>query len=197
MVPADRAIEDRELAARLMAGDQRALRDAYERYAGLVFGLARKVLGDDALAEDVTQEVFVYLWEQPQRFDPLRGSFRSWLGLLAHRRSVDKVRAEVRRSRGESRGEPAGTVTKIEAEVDDELAGVWVASKVRDAIDQLPPEQRDAVVLAYFGGRSYRQVAIELAIPEGTAKSRLRLALAKLDEILRPSLSGRESPAWT
>ncbi|MEY2435386.1 MAG: hypothetical protein QOF97_222 [Acidimicrobiaceae bacterium] len=197
MVPADRAIEDRELAARLMAGDQRALRDAYERYAGLVFGLARKVLGDDALAEDVTQEVFVYLWEQPQRFDPLRGSFRSWLGLLAHRRSVDKVRAEVRRSRGESRGEPAGTVTKIEAEVDDELAGVWVASKVRDAIDQLPPEQRDAVVLAYFGGRSYRQVAIELAIPEGTAKSRLRLALAKLDEILRPSLSGQESPAWT
>ncbi|MEY2457141.1 MAG: hypothetical protein QOK06_2235 [Acidimicrobiaceae bacterium] len=197
MVPADRAIEDRELAARLMAGDQRALRDAYERYAGLVFGLARKVLGDDALAEDVTQEVFVYLWEQPQRFDPLRGSFRSWLGLLAHRRSVDKVRAEVRRSRGESRVEPAGTVTKIEAEVDDELAGVWVASKVRDAIDQLPPEQRDAVVLAYFGGRSYRQVAIELAIPEGTAKSRLRLALAKLDEILRPSLSGQESPAWT
>ncbi|MEY2591122.1 MAG: hypothetical protein QOJ67_3106 [Acidimicrobiaceae bacterium] len=197
MVPADRAIEDRELAARLMAGDQRALRDAYEHYAGLVFGLARKVLGDDALAEDVTQEVFVYLWEQPQRFDPLRGSFRSWLGLLAHRRSVDKVRAEVRRSRGESRVEPAGTVTKIEAEVDDELAGVWVASKVRDAIDQLPPEQRDAVVLAYFGGRSYRQVAIELAIPEGTAKSRLRLALAKLDEILRPSLSGQESPAWT
>ena len=197
MVPADRAIEDRELAARLMAGDQRALRDAYERYAGLVFGLARKVLGDDALAEDVTQEVFVYLWEQPQRFDPLRGSFRSWLGLLAHRRSVDKVRAEVRRSRGESRVEPAGTVTKVEAEVDDELAGVWVASKVRDAIDQLPPEQRDAVVLAYFGGRSYRQVAIELAIPEGTAKSRLRLALAKLDEILRPSLSGQESPAWT
>jgi RNA polymerase sigma-70 factor (ECF subfamily) len=197
MVPADRAIEDRELAARLMAGDQRALRDAYERYAGLVFGLARKVLGDDTLAEDVTQEVFVYLWEQPQRFDPLRGSFRSWLGLLAHRRSVDKVRAEVRRSRGESRVEPAGTVTKIEAEVDDELAGVWVASKVRDAIDQLPPEQRDAVVLAYFGGRSYRQVAIELAIPEGTAKSRLRLALAKLDETLRPSLSGQESPAWT
>jgi RNA polymerase sigma-70 factor (ECF subfamily) len=197
MVPADRAIEDRELAARLMAGDQRALRDAYERYAGLVFGLARKVLGDDALAEDVTQEVFVYLWEQPQRFDPLRGSFRSWVGLLAHRRSVDRVRAEVRRSRGESRVEPAGTVTKIEAAVDDELAGVWVASKVRDAIDQLPPEQRDAVVLAYFGGRSYRQVAIELAIPEGTAKSRLRLALAKLDEILRPSLSGQESPAWT
>ena len=68
---------------------------------------------------------------------------------------------------------------------------------MREALDQLPPEQRDAVVLAYFGGRTYRQVAAELAIPEGTAKSRLRLALAKLGDLLRPILTDQDSPAWT
>jgi RNA polymerase sigma-70 factor (ECF subfamily) len=197
VVAVDRSNEDRELAARLMAGDQLALRAIYDRYAGLVFGVARKVLGDEALAEDVAQEVFVFVWEHPERFDAARGSLRSWLGLLAHHRSVDRVRAEVRRTKGESRIEPAEPFAGADQLVDEELAGVWVAAKVRDAIDQLPREQRDALVLAYFGGRTYRQVATELAIPEGTAKSRLRLALAKLDELLRPSLSGQDAPAWT
>jgi RNA polymerase sigma-70 factor (ECF subfamily) len=183
-----------------MAGDQRALKAIYDTYAGLVYGVARKVLGDEALAEDVTQEVFVYVWQHPERFDPGRGSLRSWLGLLAHHRSVDRVRAEVRRNKGESRVElamPVGCSHDEQGEVDDELSSVWVAAKVRDAIEQLPREQRDALVLAYFGGRTYREVAVELAIPEGTAKSRLRLALAKLDDILRPTLAGQDAPAWT
>ena len=187
VVLADRSIEDRELAARLMAGDQLALRAVYDRYAGLVFGLARKVLGDETLAEDVTQEVFVFVWEQPQRFDPLRGSFRSWLGLLAHHRSVDRVRAEVRPTRGESRVEPAEHVRRRRRGVDDELSGVWVASKVRDAIDQLPPEQRDAVVLAYFGGRTYRQVAIETGHPRGHREVAAAARALEARRALRPS----------
>ena len=180
-----------------MAGDQLALRSVYDRYAGLVFGVARKVLGDETLAEDVTQEVFVFVWQHPERFDPSRGTLRSWFGLLSHHRSVERVRAEVRRTRGESRVEVGEPLDGVEHLVDDELSGVWVAAKVRDAIDQLPREQRDALVLAYFGGRTYRQVAVELAIPEGTAKSRLRLALAKLEELLRPTLAGQDAPAWT
>jgi RNA polymerase sigma-70 factor (ECF subfamily) len=195
--PPSRAVEDRELAARLVAGDEAALAEIYDRYVGLVFGMARRVLGDEAKAEDVTQEVFVYVWEQPHRFDPSRGTLRSWLGVLAHHRSVDRVRAEVRRARGEARLDPVEGVTLPTAEVDDHLSGAWLAGRVRDALDQLPPEQRDAVVLAYFGGRTYRQVATELAIPEGTAKSRLRLALAKLDDLLRPSLMDEDAPAWT
>ena len=195
--PTARAIEDRALAASLLAGDQRALAEIYDRYVGLVFGMARRVLGDEARAEDVTQEVFVYVWEQPHRFDPARGSLRSWLGLLAHHRSVDRVRSDVRRTRGEARIDPVDVVTATAGDVDDELSGSWLADRVRDALDQLPAEQRDAVVLAYFGGRTYRQVATELEIPEGTAKSRLRLALAKLDDLLRPSLMGQDEPVWT
>jgi RNA polymerase sigma-70 factor (ECF subfamily) len=197
VVPADRPTDDRELAARLMAGDQLALRAVYDRYAGLVYGVARKVLCDETLAEDVTQEVFAFVWEHPERFDASRGTLRSWVGLLAHHRSVDRVRAEVRRTRGESRLETGEPHVSSDEVVDDELTGVWMAAKVRDAIDQLPREQRDALVLAYFGGRTYRQVAVELAIPEGTAKSRLRLALAKLEELLRPTLAGQDAPAWT
>jgi RNA polymerase sigma-70 factor, ECF subfamily len=189
--------EDLELAARLAAADEGALALAYQRYAGLVYGLARRVLGDAAMAEEVTQEVFVYLWEHPSRFDPTRGSMRSWLGVLTHRRSVDRVRAEARRTRRELSAAPVAPPTEAQAEIDDELSRAWLAGCVRDAIDQLPAEQRDAVVLAYFGGRTYRQVATELSIPEGTAKSRLRLALSKLDELLRPSFTDEDAPAWT
>jgi RNA polymerase sigma factor (sigma-70 family) len=194
--PAERAVEDRELVARLAAGEAAALREMHDRYAGLVFGLARRVLGDDTMAEDVTQEVFVSVWQQPERFDPTRGSLRSWLGLLAHRRAVDRVRAEVRRARGEHQLDASVPVTAdAENEVDVQLARAWLAGRVQEALAKLPTEQREAVVLAYYGGRTYRQVAAELDIPEGTAKSRLRLALGKLDELLQP-LIGQDAPAW-
>jgi RNA polymerase sigma-70 factor, ECF subfamily len=117
--------------------------------------------------------------------------------VLTHRRSVDRVRAEARRTRRELSAAPVAPPTEAQAEIDDELSRAWLAGCVRDAIDQLPAEQRDAVVLAYFGGRTYRQVATELSIPEGTAKSRLRLALSKLDELLRPSFTDEDAPAWT
>ena len=188
-------VTDRELAARLAAGDATAMREVYERHVGLVFGLARRVLGDDTMAEDVTQEVFVAVWQQPERFDPTKGSLRSWLGLLAHRRAVDRVRAEVRRTRGEHRLDPSEPAADAGDAVDEELARAWLAERVQAALAQLPTEQREAVLLAYYGGRTYRQVAAELAIPEGTAKSRLRLALAKLDDLLQP-LIGQDAPAW-
>jgi RNA polymerase sigma-70 factor, ECF subfamily len=190
------ATTDRELVALMAAGDTAALAEVYQRHVGLVFGLARRVLADDAAAEDATQEVFVYLWRHPERFDPSRGTLRSWLGVLAHRRSVDQVRSEVRRGRNEARQEPAGLTAAPQTAVDDDLADAWLSTRVKEALDMLPVEQREAVVLAYFGGRTYRQVAAELAIPEGTAKSRLRLALGKLDELLRPSLRGQDAPAW-
>jgi RNA polymerase sigma-70 factor (ECF subfamily) len=187
---------ERELVARLAAGEEAALAEIYRLHAGLVFGLARRLLGDVTLAEDVTQEVFVYLWQQPERFDPARGTLRSWLGLLAHRRSVDRIRAESRRVASEERQDRTEVPSVTNSEVDDQLSLVWLAVRVQEALDQLPPEQREAVVLAYYGGRTYRQVAAELQIPEGTAKSRLRLALAKLNELLRPILTDKDAPAW-
>jgi len=177
-----------------MAGDADALTEAFRQYAGVVFGVCRRVLNDAALAEDVTQEVFTYLWQRPERFNPMCGTLRSWLGLLAHRRSVDRVRAETRRIKGETR---LGTPAPAESEVDDYLTATWLTSRVRDALAKLPAEQREAVVMAYYGDRSYREVAVELALPEGTVKSRVRLALRKLDALLRADFAEQDAPAWT
>jgi len=188
---------DRKLVARIAAGDGGALAEAYQAHGGLVFGLARRVLRDETFAEDVTQEVFTALWQHPDGFDARRGSLRTWLGLLAHRRSVDRVRAEARRARRETRADEMDRPEAGQDVVDRRFTEQWIAERVRDALAQLPTEQRDAVVLAYYRGRSYREVAIELAIPEGTAKSRVRLALRKLDELLRASLSDQDTPAWT
>jgi RNA polymerase sigma-70 factor (ECF subfamily) len=187
------AVADRSLAARLAAGDPAALADAFREYGGVVFGVCRRVLRDARMAEDVTQDVFVFLWQHPERFDPERGSLRAWLGLLARARSIDRVRAEERRARRE---EASGPVVGRD-DFDDAVAVSWLSSAVRDALRQLPAEQRDAVVLAYYGDRTYRQVATELDIPEGTAKSRLRLAMAKLNTILSAQLAEAETRAWT
>jgi RNA polymerase sigma factor (sigma-70 family) len=177
---------ERLLAARLSAGDESALGEVYDRFSSFVFGLALRVIGDRVLAEDVSQEVFVGLWNQPERFDPARGSMRAYLGTLTHRRAVDLVRREGARRRREasSTREPVEAVTVADAV----LAGV-AADTVRAAVATLPPPQRQAIELAYFHGHTYRQVAEALGIPEGTAKSRLRLALARIAEIVSPTLS--------
>lgn len=187
------AISDRKLAARLMAGDPEALAEAYRQFAGLVFGLCCRVLNDQALAEDMAKEVFVFLWQCPDRFDPSLGSMRSWLALLAHRRSVDSLRA-TRRANSETE---CDTPASLAIETDDFLATNWLSGRVRDALGKLPAEQRQAVELAYYGGRTYREVAVELAIPESTAKSFLQLAMKKLDELLRSDYNDEDAPAWT
>jgi RNA polymerase sigma-70 factor (ECF subfamily) len=185
---------DRLLAARLAAGDPDALRAVYAEHGALVLGIARRVLRDPSLAEDVTQEVFAFLWQNPSRYDPTRGSLRSWVGLLAHRRSVDRVRSESRRSRSESL---VDAPVCQDADADDRLTKDWLCQRVREALDRLPPEQKEVLVLAYYGGRTYREVAADLAIPEGTAKSRIRLALNRLNEMLRADIATEESLAWT
>jgi RNA polymerase sigma factor (sigma-70 family) len=184
---------DRRLAARLMSGDPDALSEAFRQFGSLVLGISRRVLHDDRMAEDVTQEVFAFLWEHPERFEPQRGSLRSWLALLAHRRSVDRVRAETRHTRLGALAGPAGNP---DTEADDRLQREWICGRVRSALDTLPAEQREVVVLAYFAGQSYREVAAELALPEGTVKSRIRLALRRLNDILRAELSEEEVLAW-
>jgi RNA polymerase sigma-70 factor (ECF subfamily) len=195
---ARRSADDFQLAARLAAGDQTALAEIYDCYGGLVYGLARRVLGDRALAEDVTQEVFVYLWQHPEHFDASRGTLRTWLGLIAHRRSVDRVRAEVRRTKLEGRPDAvdAGPADQFDV-VERELSGAWLAHRVKEALEQLPVDQREAIVLAYYRGLTYRQVAAELDIPEGTAKSRLRLGLGRLNQLLGSLSAGEDVPRWT
>jgi RNA polymerase sigma-70 factor, ECF subfamily len=177
---------DAELLARLVEGDATALREAYTIHSSLVFGLARKVTGDHATACDITQDVFVHLWERPERVDLSRGSLRAYLGVVAHRRALDVFRSSGRsRAREErvGREEPL-TTTSHEAAIVDADDALRRSDRLRAALRELPGDQRQALELAYFGGRTYREVADELGIPEGTAKSRLRLALARLRALI-------------
>lgn len=162
---------------RIVARDDTALTEVYDQFASFVYGLALRVIGDARAAEDVSQDVFVGIWQRPEAFDPQRGSLRTWLGTLTHRRAVDYVRREeARRRRAEREASRAVTTPDVE-----EMATALVtAERVRAALDVLPAEQRRAIQLAYFEGKTYRQVAEVLGIPEGTAKSRLRLGLRRV-----------------
>jgi len=174
---------DALLAARLAAGDERALAEAFDRLAPSVYSGALRVLGNGSAAQDVVQDVFVELWGHPGRYDPSAGSLRTYLIVLARHRAVDLLRSELRRVARQERhyrmtpAEPPGSAS-------DEVMAAETASVVRAAVQLLPDGQRRVVELAYFEGLTCREVARTMGIPEGTAKSRLRLAMAKLESVL-------------
>jgi len=174
---------DALLTARLVAGDDRALAEAYDQLGSAVYGAALRVLGQWTAAQDVAQEVFVELWSHPDRYDPAAGSLRTYLTVLARRRAIDVVRSELRRIARQERNHRLTPHQGI-ASPSDEVEAAEAAGVVRAAVRLLPESQREVVELAYFGGLSYREVALAIGIPEGTAKSRLRLALAKLESVL-------------
>jgi RNA polymerase sigma factor (sigma-70 family) len=173
---------EHDVRDRLAAGEERALNEVYEQYSSFVYGLALRVIGDPRAAEDIARDVFLFVWERPEAFDPARGSLRTWLGTLAHRRAVDYVRREEARRRRTQR--EAGRQAAVIPDVAEMATALVAAERVRAALDVLPDEPRRAIQLAYFGGRTYRQVAEQLGIPEGTAKSRLRLGLRRVAAVL-------------
>jgi RNA polymerase sigma-70 factor (ECF subfamily) len=179
-VPPDET--DVRLRERLVAGDDDALAEAYDRWSPLVHSLALRVTGDHTAAEDVTQEVFIRLWEQPDAYDPGRGALRTWLCVMAHRRAVDWLRRRTARARYQASAAAADAAAAAGdgPAVDEGVMWQVEAKAVREAVRALPDPQREAVLLAYYRGRTYREVARDLQIPEGTAKSRLRVALASL-----------------
>ncbi len=174
---------DALLAARLAAGDDRALADVFDQLASSVYGGALRVLGNGSAAQDVVQDVFVELWRHPDRYDPAAGSLRTYLMVLARHRAVDVMRSELRRVARQERhyrltpADPPGSAG-------DQVMAAETASVVRAAVQLLPDGQRRVVELAYFEGPTCREVASAMGIPEGTAKSRLRLAMAKLETVL-------------
>jgi len=168
---------------RLITGDETALGECYDQYASFVYGLVLRVIRDGRAAEDITQDVFLGLWENPACFDPDKGALRTWLGTLAHRRAVDYVRREEARRR---RDEVVLSRITPTPDVEEMALALMTAERVREALDVLPPEQREAIQLAYFDGKTYREVAVLMDIPEGTAKSRLRLALRRIADTLEP-----------
>jgi RNA polymerase sigma-70 factor (ECF subfamily) len=181
---------DEEILERLLARDETTFRSVVEGHGSAVYGIARRVLADPNLAEEVAQDTFVALWRRPGAFDPARGNLRSFLLVVARNKAVDLVRREEARKRAtESLLKEAAAASEIA--VQDEH--IEDRAEIRKALSQLSLVQREAIVLAYFGGRTYREVALELKIPEGTAKTRLRDGLVKLKSLLNES---EESRGW-
>jgi RNA polymerase sigma-70 factor (ECF subfamily) len=171
-------LTDQELADLIQGQSAQALSEVYRRHSGPVFGLALGLVRDRALAEDVTQEVFLRLWNRPGVYDPERGSMRSFLLSHTHGRSIDLIRAEgARRTREdrEARLVPTGGQT-----LEEEVMDLAMAEKIREALQTLSDNERNVIELAYFGGYTYREVAEILEQPEGTVKSRIRAGLKRL-----------------
>lgn len=169
-----------------------AMAEVFRRHGGAVFALARRVLGDAGRAEEVVQEVFLRLWNQPERFDPERGSLRSFLLAQTHGRAVDLLRSDSARKDREVR--QAKATAEAGYDLEHEVWDMAVAERVRDAVKTLPEEERRAIELAYFGGRTYREVAVELGAPEGTVKSRIRSGLKRMRTLLADAMVG---VAWS
>ena len=169
------AADDATLHAGIVGGNAAALAETHRRYAGAVATLARQILRDAAAAEEVGQDVFLRLWQRPDRFDANRGSLRTFLLTCAHGRSVDILRADWSRRARESRDLEARLAATRSSWP---LEGLTV--DVTEAFGVLNPAERETIVLAYLYGYTYREVARLIGQPEGTVKSRIRAALARL-----------------
>ena len=174
---------DALLAARLAAGDDHALAEVFDRFGAAVYGAAAYVVGTGGGAHDVVQDVFVELWCHPDRYDPDSGSLRGYLMLLARHRAVDAMRSELRRIARQER-QYRLSIDEGPPSPGEQVLSADLASEVRTAIQRLPAAQRQVIELAYFEGMTCREVASAVGIPEGTVKSRLRLAHAKLEAVL-------------
>ncbi len=178
---------DRPLMARIEARDADALAELYDRHAARLLGLARRVLGDGGEAEEVLQEVFLFVWRSAGAFDPGRGQVLTWLLIVTRSRAIDRLRARRGASRPEIRSleeiaDPPASGEDVEAA----SAGRQWQTLCRSAVRELPDDQRRALELAYFEGLTHQEIAERTSTPLGTVKTRVRLGLMKLRERLRP-----------
>jgi len=185
---------DAELLARIPAGDEAALEQLYQRYGAACFSLARRLLDDAGLAEDVTQQVFLALW-QGHGYDSARGAVSTWLLSVTHHKAVDAIRREGRQRRAASH-DPLLELAAAPGP-DDEAWRRLRADRTRAALRTLSAEMREVLLLAYYGGYSQREIADLTGLPLGTVKSRtlaamnrLRLQLSAVDD------RGDDGPGW-
>jgi|ERR1039458_1861174 RNA polymerase sigma-70 factor (ECF subfamily) len=179
------ALSDPQLVVGIARFREPCLAEVYRRHGGAAFGLARRVLGQASLAEDVVQEVFLALWTHPDKFDPTRGTLRSFVLALTHSRAVDAVRSRTAQQRREQR--EAQWAAAAGYDLEREVWDLAVQDHVAAALATLPDDERRPIELAYFGGHTYRDVAVLLSAPEGTIKSRIRSGLRRLRVALEDS----------
>jgi RNA polymerase sigma-70 factor, ECF subfamily len=170
-----------DLVTATARGDEEALGQLYDALAPAVYGLARRVVRDPARAEEITQDVFLAVWRFATRFDPNRGSARTWILTLTHRRAVDVVRSDAAASRRE---QTTATYDPPFDTVSEEAAARLQGERVRDCLDSLTDLQRESVLLAYYGGYTYPEVSALLDVKLPTVKSRMRDGLIRLRDCL-------------
>lgn len=189
MRPADLGdARDRELVRRIRRGDQDAFRGLFRRYAPTAQALAQRVVRQPFLAEETVQEAFLAMWKNPTGYDPERGSVRAWLMSTVHHRAVDLVRREEAQRRRAVEAVPDVPPEDPGSSVVEEIGLSDDRAAVREALRQIPPEQRQVIELMYYGGLSQSRIAEELGLPLGTVKSRTLLGMRRL----RTALIGME-----
>ena len=183
---------DAELTRRVRLQDHGAFGALYERHAGPVYSVARSVLRDEAVAEEVVHDVFLNLWRQPQSYDPARGNFQGWLLRVARNRSIDLLRQRrdvpFPTSHAGGEGEPLDSMSWIpdtDPDPADQAVSTTTAEAVRGALRTLPREHRILLELAYFGGLTQREIAIKVNRPLGTVKTQMRTSMRRLAEVLK------------
>lgn len=184
VAPASSGPSDGELLARLRLGDDAALGALYDRYGGQAFALALRILGDRGAAEDIVQEAFLAVWRRCATFDSERGSVRAWLFSIVRNAAIDRTRGRHRHQLGEVAIDDVAYRLAAE-DVWDDVARRIDRENVRRALGTLPPEQRETLELAYFGGLTQVEIAARTGEPLGTIKSRARLGLRRLERALR------------
>lgn len=171
---------------RIAAGDQQAMGRLYDESCGLVYSLALRILGDAADAEETTMDVYVQVWRNASTFDPGRGSAASWLLTLARSRAIDRIRSGASRKQREQGLDSLHNLASGEIRPDQATAVDQARRMVRTALEELSPEQREVIELAYFGGLSHSELAERLGQPLGTIKTRIRLGMMRLRTLLAP-----------
>ena len=191
-----RGLRDGQLVELVAQKDAGALEALYDRYGRAAYSLARRILTEETLAQDVVQEVFLSLWRDARRFDAGRGTVATYLLSMTHHRAVDVVRREENLRRWRTSDEGLELAPDPKARVEDEVEASERRNEVRAALAELPAAQREALLLAYFGGYTQREVAALVGVPLGTVKTRMAAGMRKMREALQDAGREEQHP-WT
>jgi RNA polymerase sigma-70 factor (ECF subfamily) len=202
------ARDEDDLVREIAAGSHEALAELYDRHVGPIFAMARRLAGDRQMAEEVVQDTFLILWNRAELYDPASGSVGVWLRSIARNRAIDRHRAAARRphlvpaSRWSDNGEAddatldrmtdtrpvvGGSAPPLDPE--DAAVSAWTVSRIQDALDEMPDDERVVIVMAYDEDLTQSEIATQLGWPIGTVKSRTRRALRRLQSVLGPDLA--------
>ena len=180
-------LRDEQLMTLIANGEKDALEVFYNRYTSSVFSLARYILKDHGLAEEATQDIFLNLWLKASSYDPQRGTPRAWFMSVAHHRIIDVIKSRKRAAQSTNQvpHELLDLHPSSQESTEDEVERNLTREQIFGALASLPEEQREVIVLAYFGGYSQSEIATRLSQPLGTVKTRVRLGMQKLRAVLK------------